>query len=103
MAFRLKPVTGKFNTFTATAGKTVTVTAEANQGSVVIQAISYNGTADNTAPFQFKTVAGPQKLVIIYAASDPSSLVSFFEEDSTGKRLLGVRLGTQNKAIFTIN
>jgi hypothetical protein len=103
MPFRLKPVTGKYNTFTATAGETVTVTADANQGSVVIQAISYGGVMDDTAPFQFKTVAGPQKLVIIYAASDPSSLVSFLEEDTTGKRLLGVRLGIQNKAIFTIN
>jgi len=103
MAFRLKPITGKANKFTATAGQTVTVTAEANQGSVVIQAISYNSTTDTTAPFQFKTVAGPQKLVIVFAASDPSSLVSFFEEDSTGKKLLGTRLGIQTKAIFTIN
>jgi len=103
MAFKLQPVVSKSNTFTAAAGRTVTIEAEASQGAVVIQAISYNGVTVTTPPFQFTTVAGMKKLAVVFAASDPAALVSFYEIDAGSKRLLGVRLGVQNKAVFTIN
>ena len=101
MAFKLQPVVSKSNTFTAVAGRTVTIEAEASQAAVVIQAIAYNGVT--TPPFQFTTVAGTKKLAVVFAASDPDALVSFYEVDGASKRLLGVRLGVQNKAVFTIN
>ena len=104
MPFTLRPVVpAESNVFSAPTGSQFTIGAEATGASVVIQAASYAGDTKTAAPFTFTSVADTRTLTVVYAVSDMHSLVLFNELNGTDKQPLGMRLGTQTSAMFTIN
>lgn len=102
MAFQLKRIVGKWNTFRAAENAAFTIMAEADQGASEILSATYDGTTLSDPPFTFTKKIPGKRLVIVFAASDPASVVSFYEQDGADKKLLGYRLGIQKTAVFTI-
>ena len=80
MAFNLTP--DGPNRIKAKPGKTFTLDAKADLGTISIRNMRYNGvTIDNPGPFTFTAVAESHSIAIVYVATDPDAAITYVEVD----------------------
>jgi hypothetical protein len=101
MAFALTKVGP--NMFTAAVGAPFTISATVDQGNVTIQAVTYDNISKTAAPFQFAVAEGSKNVGIVFAATQPTAVVSINEVDGANTQVLTRRSGVGNSAVLIIN